>query len=155
MLLQGYRIVYARITIDYKMNFTSPRDEKGPICSQNEAELLQLLQGLLTPAALHRDPAARAGHSVGAVRSLGAVLSPLPMHVDGEGPAIELPRPLLQNSRRGEEQEGPDGGEGPILEGPGARTRQTATALVLPLPQLLQSTCGRRDSMLKANSGHF
>lgn len=127
----------------------------GPICSQNEAEVLQLLQSLLAPAVLSQDPAAWAGPSVGAIRRLGSILSPLPVHIDREGPAVKFQHSLLQNSRWGEEQEGPDGGVSPLLEGPGARTRQTMAALFLPQPQFLQSTCYRGDWMFRAKYGQI
>lgn len=110
--------------------------------SQNVAELLQLLQGLLTPALLRRDPAAPTDSSLGAIRNLGPVLSlPLLVHIDREGPAVKLQHSLLEDRGGGEEEECPDDGEGPILEASGPRTTETPSALVLPLAQPLQTTC--------------
>lgn len=107
------------------------------------AELLQVFQGLLTPALLHGDPAAPAGPAIG---SLGGVLTAaLPVHVDREGPAVKLQHSLLEDGSRGEEEEGPDGGEGSLHEGFGSWATQTSTALILPRPQLLQTSCKEEE----------
>lgn len=114
------------------------------------AELLQLLQGLLTPALLRRDGAASTDPPLGAVRDLGPVLGlPLLVHVDGESPAVKLQHSLLENGRGGEEEEGPDDGEGPLHEAPGARATKAPAALVLPRPQPLQTTWEEEEGMLK------
>ncbi len=105
------------------------------------AELLQLLQGLLTPALLCRDPAAPTDPSLGAVWNLSPVLGlPLLVHIDREGPAVKLQHSFLKSRGGGEEEEGPDDGEGPLLEAFGPRATETATALVLPRPEPLQTT---------------
>lgn len=104
-----------------------------PVHSQYVAEFLQLLQGLLTPALLSGDPAARTDPSLGPLRSLCTVFRlPLLVHVDGEGPAVKLQHSLLEDRGGGEEEEGPDDGEGSLLQAPGPRPTDTATALVLP-----------------------
>lgn len=109
--------------------------------SQYVAELLQLLQSLLTPALLCWDRTARTDPSIWAVWNLGPVLGlPLLVHIDGEGPAVKLQHSLLENRRGGEEEEGPDDGEGPLLQSPGSRTTEITTTLVLPRPQPLQTT---------------
>lgn len=114
--------------------------------SQGVAEVVELLQGLLTPAPLGRDPAARTGPSLGALRGLGPVLClPLLAHVDGEGPAVELQHSLLEHRSGGEEEQGPDDGDGALLEAPGPWAAETTAALVLPRLQLLQ-TAWRRKS---------
>lgn len=110
------------------------------------AELLQVFQGLLTPALLQGNPAAPAGPALGAIGSLGGVLAaPLPVHVDRKGPAVKLQHSLLEDGSRGEEEEGPDGGEGSLLEGFGSWATQTSTALILPRPQLLQASCKEEE----------
>lgn len=105
------------------------------------AELLQLLQGLPTPALLCRDPTAPTDPSFRAVWNLGPILGlSLLVHIDREGPAVKLQHSLLENRGGGEEEEGPDDGEGPLLEAPGPRTTETPMALVLPCTQPLQTT---------------
>lgn len=65
---------------------------------QDAAELMQLLQSLLTPALLRQDPAALANPALGL---LCHVLSlPLLEHVDGEGLAVELQHLFLENRGR-------------------------------------------------------
>lgn len=109
--------------------------------SQYVAKLLQLLQGLLTPALLCRDPASPTDPSLRAVWNLGPVFClPHLVHIDREGPAVKLQHSLLENRGGGEEEEGPDDGEGPLLEALWPRATETATALVLPRPQPLQTT---------------
>lgn len=62
---------------------------------QDAAELVQLLQSLLTPAPLRGDPTALTSPAVGLLcRILGL---PLLEHVDGEGPTVELQHLLLEN----------------------------------------------------------
>lgn len=106
--------------------------------SQDAAELMQLLQSLLTPALLHDDPAALAKP----VRLLRSVLSlPLLEHVDGERSAVELQHLLLENRGRWEEQQGSNDGESSFLEPPRTWPTQTPEALVLPRAQPLQTIC--------------
>lgn len=107
------------------------------------AELLQLLQRPPAPAPLQGDPAAPAGAAPGGLAALLAAA--LLVHVDREGPAVELQHSLLEDGGRGEEEQGPDGGEGPLLEGFGSWATQTTTALVLPHPQLLQTSCEEEE----------
>jgi len=130
---------------------TSSHSQRLPLThSQYVAELLQLFQRLLTPAPLRGDPTARAGPSLRAVWSFGPVLAAhLLPHVDREGPAVKLQHSLLEDRGRREEQEGPDGGEGPLLEASGPRPMQSTTALVLPRPQPLQTTYKEEEEMFK------
>lgn len=83
--------------------WNGPQDVTGSwFYSQDVAKLLQLLQGLLTPALLCRDPTAPADPSLGAVWNLNPVfgLSFL-VHVDRKGPAVKLQHSLLENRGRG------------------------------------------------------
>lgn len=105
------------------------------------AELLQLLQSFLAPAALSRDAAAGADAAVNGISSF--LRLSLLVHVDGEGPAVKLQHALLQDGGRREEEQRPDDGEGSFLQAAGPRAAQTATALVLPAAQTLQAVCNR------------
>lgn len=114
------------------------------------AQLLQLFQSLLTPAPLCRGPTARTGASLWAVRSLGPIFTgPFLAHIDREGSAVELQHALLEDGRWREKQEGPDGGEGPLLEALSPRAAQTTATLILPRPQLLQTTWGEKGDVWK------
>lgn len=114
------------------------------IHSQYLAELLQLLQGLLTPASLSGDSAALTDPTL---RPPAPLLSlpclPLLGHVHRESPTVELQYSLLEHSRGREQQDGPDDGECPLTETPGPRATQTTPALVLPGTQPLQPSWGR------------
>lgn len=108
--------------------------------SQYVAKLLQLLQGLLTPALLCRDLTATTEPSWG-VWNLGPVLSlSVPAHINREGPAVKLQHVLLENRGGREEEEGPDDGEGALLEASRSRATETPMAVVLPTTELLQTT---------------
>lgn len=103
-------------------------------------QLLQLLQGLLTPAVLRGDPAALADPSLLVVRELGGILCcSLLAHVDAEGPVVKLQHPLLENGGRGEEEQGPDDGEGALLEALRTPPTDAPMAAILPLTKLLQT----------------
>lgn len=101
------------------------------------AEFLQLLQSLLTPALLWWDA------TTGTPPRLGPILCfpslPLLVHMDGEGPAVELQHSLLENSGGREQQQGPNDGESPFMEALSPRATEPTTALILPRSQPLQA----------------
>jgi len=119
--------------------------------SQDTAELLQLPQGLLAPAASPRGGGR--GRAAGARAS--SVLAGAPpvllrgprprlallAHVHRERPAVELQHPLLEDGGRREQEPGPDDGEGSVPQGAAPGARQATAALLLPPAQRLQASC--------------
>lgn len=114
--------------------------------SQYVTQFLQLLQGLLTPALLGRAPAAPTDPPLLVVRTLRRLLCcSLPAHIDREGSVVKLQHAFLENRGGGEEEQGPDDGEGPLLEARRRPSTDAPAALVLPLTKLLQTTWDLRD----------
>lgn len=100
-----------------------------------------MFQGILTPALLHCYTTAGTNGPLG---PLGPILRlpgfPHLVHMDREGPAVKLQHSLLENSRGREEEEGPDDGEGPLLEALGPWATEPTTAFILPRSQSLQTS---------------
>lgn len=105
--------------------------------SQYVAEFLQVFQSLLTPALGSQNLTALAKSSLWTIIA-PFLLLPLLAHVYRKRPAVKLQHSLLENGIWREEEEGPDDGDGPLLEASGTQTRETASTFFLPDPQLLQ-----------------